>query len=666
MRIGDALDLRYIVKAYLDKLGRTVRKFKNNLPGPEFVAGFLKRHKSQISQRYSQNIKKKRAEVSPETIRDYFKELEISLGDINPSNVINYDETNLTDDPGRKKIITKRGTKYPERVMNSSKSSVSLMMAATADGALLPPYVVYKAQHLYDTWTKHGPPGARFNRTASGWFDAVVFEDWIKTIIIPYLKDKEGKKCLIGDNLSSHLSIETIKLCHKENISFVFLPANSTHLTQPLDVAFFRPMKIAWRNVVLKWKKTDGKSQATIPKGCFPKLLNKLMEELRENSKSNIMAGFRKTGIYPIDMQQVLSRLPEVNDSENKSVLEKSVLDLLKEMRYGTMNITEPKRKKKLEVIPGRSVGTEGEDNTETEQEKCQENKKKRRLSKATQDNKENITDVKKKGKGVGKKSRTQDQKIAKKEENEPDNEKITVRKKSGTQDQKIAEKEENKQDNEKITVGTKSRTQDQKIAKKEENEQDNENISVGKKSRTQDQEIAEKEGNEQDNENITVGKKHRTQNQKIDEKEENETDTEKILLDTINDFDFMAHNSIETMPIIFEDMILSESEIVIDDTQTNEMQKMSKKQKQTTKEIERTVKVIANEKISDMIMINKIDLNKCRKINTNSLLQISHNVNMDRPGPSDLRTVQARRQTYYKNDDDILKDLMDDHDDDE
>lgn len=64
----DALDLRYIVKYYLDRVGRTVLKFKNNLPGPDFVASFLKRHKNQISQRYSQNIKKKGQKFQLKTI----------------------------------------------------------------------------------------------------------------------------------------------------------------------------------------------------------------------------------------------------------------------------------------------------------------------------------------------------------------------------------------------------------------------------------------------------------------------------------------------------------------------------------------------------------------------------------------------------------------------
>lgn len=105
----------------------------------------------------------------------------------------------------------------------------------------------------------------------------------------------------MGDNLSSHLSIDLIRLCKSHDIEFVFLPANSTHLTQPLDVAFFRPMKIAWRQILQKWKKTDGRSLSSVPKGCFPRLLKTLMDEIKINSENNIRAGFRKTGKHEIN-----------------------------------------------------------------------------------------------------------------------------------------------------------------------------------------------------------------------------------------------------------------------------------------------------------------------------------------------------------------------------
>ncbi|KAJ8956165.1 hypothetical protein NQ318_020716 [Aromia moschata] len=227
-----------------------------------FAMGFLRRHKDKISERMCQNIKRARAGISPTTINAYFDNLAESIKDIPPSNIINYDETNLTDDPGRKKVIVKRGLKYPERVLNNSKSATSLMLACSGKTAL----------HKYESWTVGGPKGARYNSTPSGWFDSRCFEDWVKTIIIPYCKNLEGAKILIGDNLSSHLSIDCIKLWEDQIISFVFLPSNSTHLTQPLDVTFFRLLKIVWRSILSSWKKkTAGRKETSVPKTVFPK-----------------------------------------------------------------------------------------------------------------------------------------------------------------------------------------------------------------------------------------------------------------------------------------------------------------------------------------------------------------------------------------------------------
>ena len=124
-------------------------------------------------------------------------------------------------------------------------------------------------------------------------------------------------KVIIGDNLSSHLSLRVISLCEEYNIAFTFLPPNSTHLTQPLDVAFFRPMKGWWHSILQDWKLSDGKYAATIQKDVFPQLLNKLMAKMREggrakanmisggHAKANMISGFRATGICPFNPDAV-------------------------------------------------------------------------------------------------------------------------------------------------------------------------------------------------------------------------------------------------------------------------------------------------------------------------------------------------------------------------
>lgn len=145
----DKVELRMLVNNYLDRKGVTISKFTDNKPGHDWTNLFLDRHK-EFSVRFAANIKNARAAVSVATLNEYFNNLEKQVAGIPPQNIFNFEESNLTDDPGRKKIITKRGTIYPERIIHSSKTSTSIMFCGNAAGIILPPYVVYRATNLYD------------------------------------------------------------------------------------------------------------------------------------------------------------------------------------------------------------------------------------------------------------------------------------------------------------------------------------------------------------------------------------------------------------------------------------------------------------------------------------------------------------------------------------
>lgn len=273
-------DLCQLVKIYLDKSKRTEPQFKQNCPSLEWAQRFIVRHKQELTERVCQNIKLSRAGLTVEGMNVYFDNLTASLtlpdgSIIPPERIFNYDETNLSDDPGAKRCIFKRGVKYPERVRDSSKACTSLMFCGSATGQMLPPYVVYKAINLYDTWMVGGPANTRyfllyiksnifisnpyslfrFNRSKSGWFDSVIFTDWVTNMFIPFIKKKklntgDNKVVLIGDNLSSHFTEEVLAACKDNNVLFICIPTNSTHLTQPLD----GPLKRYWRAILNKIK----------------------------------------------------------------------------------------------------------------------------------------------------------------------------------------------------------------------------------------------------------------------------------------------------------------------------------------------------------------------------------------------------------------------------
>lgn len=69
-----------------------------------------------------------------------------------------------------------------------------------------------------------------------------------------HFEEKSEEKVFIGDSLSSHISLKVLEKGEAENTKFVCLPPNSTHLTQVLDVAHFRPMKITWVNILVEFK----------------------------------------------------------------------------------------------------------------------------------------------------------------------------------------------------------------------------------------------------------------------------------------------------------------------------------------------------------------------------------------------------------------------------
>ena len=363
-------DLREYIKSYLDSRGVTSAVFKDNLPTIYFVRKFMNRHPT-LSLRRANNIKRSRSKISHPTIHKFFNNLGPEIQNIPPSNIWNYDETNLRDEPGSPKAFFQKGVKYAERVINSTKSCTSIMYCGSADGKMLPLYVVYKAQNIYEGWCTGGPKGTRYNSSKSGWFDSFIFVDWFEHTALPVLRRQTGTKMLIGDNLASHISESVIQQCLKHDIRFVCLPPNSTDKLQPLDVGYFAPLKAAWKPILTKFK-TSYPNLASIPKVVFPTLLKKLQTEMEK--KPNILSpAFEKCGIYPLNRDKVLSRIPSIEQSEEICPhLDRSLMERIEQERFGKKGEDKAPRGKKIKIDAGKSY-TNRDDLSEDDEEEEEE-----------------------------------------------------------------------------------------------------------------------------------------------------------------------------------------------------------------------------------------------------------------------------------------------------
>ncbi|KYN12413.1 hypothetical protein ALC57_15418 [Trachymyrmex cornetzi] len=77
----------------------------------------------------------------------------------------------------------------------------------------------------------------------SGFINSELFINWLKDFT-KYMKPSQDRPILlILDNYISHCSLSAVDYCQKNGITLLSLPPHSSHKLQPLDVAFFGPLK---------------------------------------------------------------------------------------------------------------------------------------------------------------------------------------------------------------------------------------------------------------------------------------------------------------------------------------------------------------------------------------------------------------------------------------
>lgn len=117
---------------------------------------------------------------------------------------------------------------------------------------------------------------------------------------------------LVYDGCSSHLSAAiSIKAVALKTI-LVRLPANVTHLLQPLDVAMFKPLKVALQKKVFDFMAAGG--DATISNPNAIRFASEAWVSLIHERSDNIVTGFRSCDLWPVSNPQQARRLQLFKD----------------------------------------------------------------------------------------------------------------------------------------------------------------------------------------------------------------------------------------------------------------------------------------------------------------------------------------------------------------
>ena len=112
------------------------------------------------------------------------------------------------------------------------------------------------------------------------------------SLALPYLKKLNGPNSLIGDNLSSHMSLSHHCLQRKKH-QIHLLATELNWLSATARRVFFGSLKREWRKMVSEYK-NGHPNELVVKKDRFPQLLKILMERTQASLTVNLQNGLIK------------------------------------------------------------------------------------------------------------------------------------------------------------------------------------------------------------------------------------------------------------------------------------------------------------------------------------------------------------------------------------
>ncbi|KYG40271.1 hypothetical protein M433DRAFT_160676, partial [Acidomyces richmondensis BFW] len=157
------------------------------------------------------------------------------------------------------------------------------------------------------------PSDWRFSTSNSGWTSNSHAYEWLTTVFEPSTKlaDPIQRRLLIMDGHSSHITANVIAHCMEHTIDLLILPPHTSHALQPLDVSVFSPLKRALA------AETDAASR--LDSGRMSRIeWTSMYIRARKTAlrPSNILSGFKATGLWPLSPIAVLEKLPALQASQ--------------------------------------------------------------------------------------------------------------------------------------------------------------------------------------------------------------------------------------------------------------------------------------------------------------------------------------------------------------
>ncbi|XP_031330778.1 uncharacterized protein LOC116161535 [Photinus pyralis] len=299
-----AVELRRLAFQYAEK-NEIQHRFntETKIAGFDWLQGFLKRN-PKITLRKPEATSLSRIEgFNKDDVKLFFQNLEAVMTKFKfgASRIYNCDETGITTVQKPGMILGPKGQKQVGVAVSLERGkNVTVHCAFSASGNYIPPLFIYPRKRISPQLSSGGPDGAIYKCSDNGWINEDIFYSWLDHFKKHTKPTEDDQVLLVMDNHCSHKSLRMYDFCKQNFITVVTIPPHTSHRLQPLDVAFYSPLKSAFNRECDLFMKAN--QQAKITPYDLASLFNKAYQRIATIEKA--ASGFRATGIFPLDPER--------------------------------------------------------------------------------------------------------------------------------------------------------------------------------------------------------------------------------------------------------------------------------------------------------------------------------------------------------------------------
>ena len=216
---------------------------------------------------------------------------------------------------------------------DGNRGWITFVASICCDGTYLPAGIIFKGHGgLQNTWVNNFDANneiAYFASTPTGWTNEDIAFKWLTVTFDRATRHKASNgnrwRLLWVDGHNSHINMRFLDWCNDNRVFVAMYPSHSTHRLQPLDVSCFSPLAIRYSQHLDQWIAKHGGIIPLNQSDFYGLFKVSLIEAFTE---SNILSGWRKTGLYPFDASVVLQQLershlrPQSSQSDSQQSLQ--------------------------------------------------------------------------------------------------------------------------------------------------------------------------------------------------------------------------------------------------------------------------------------------------------------------------------------------------------